>query len=316
MGPRAARRRRWLRAAAPTLVLTALVISTIEPDWRVSLVLFAVFGGGFGFFSLVFPDGVTFGRTAVNLLAIYACLFNYFVAVAFPLARSAASLTGFCLPVGGFLLGCLLNRARVGRLIRARQNDKLLSLPRVGGWLPWMVAIGVLALLSRRFSLDGEGQGVGLLVCQGAAAAVMAWRACDAVLLATDIAMVFASVSGRLNRLVIPVMAFLTYYMLLVVVFACLYRLTEIGIDGSSFLVHGQGRELAFPEALYFSVTTLATVGYGDIVPVGPLVRALAVVEVVSGQLLLLFGVSEIMHSDNSGPDRRPPRRPVPPSEP
>jgi voltage-gated potassium channel len=46
---------------------------------------------------------------------------------------------------------------------------------------------------------------------------------------------------------------------------------------------------------MYFSVITLSTLGYGDILPYGIVVRALAAMEVVMGILMLLFGFSEIM---------------------
>jgi voltage-gated potassium channel len=67
------------------------------------------------------------------------------------------------------------------------------------------------------------------------------------------------------------------------------------------FLVHTRPASLTFGEAMYFSVITLATVGYGDITPQAPLVRGLATLEVVAGLLLLLFGFGEIMRS--GGPD-------------
>jgi len=63
------------------------------------------------------------------------------------------------------------------------------------------------------------------------------------------------------------------------------------------FLIHGAHRPLSIADALYFSVITLATVGYGDIVPQGALVRALAAAEVVCGVLLRLFGFGEIMRA-------------------
>jgi voltage-gated potassium channel len=67
------------------------------------------------------------------------------------------------------------------------------------------------------------------------------------------------------------------------------------------FMIHNKAAFLSFAEAMYFSVITLATVGYGDITPQAPLVRGLATVEVVAGLLLLLFGFGEIMRS--GGPD-------------
>jgi voltage-gated potassium channel len=64
-------------------------------------------------------------------------------------------------------------------------------------------------------------------------------------------------------------------------------------------------RTLSFAEALYFSVITMATVGYGDIVPEGAPVRALSAAEVVVGVLLLLFGFREIMQAREVGARRR-----------
>jgi len=48
-------------------------------------------------------------------------------------------------------------------------------------------------------------------------------------------------------------------------------------------------------DALYFSVVTMATVGYGDILPVGHAARWLSVSEIMSGILLLVVGVSASM---------------------
>jgi hypothetical protein len=48
-------------------------------------------------------------------------------------------------------------------------------------------------------------------------------------------------------------------------------------------------------DAMYFSVVTMATVGYGDILPVGHAARWLCVSEILSGVLLLVVGVSASM---------------------
>jgi voltage-gated potassium channel len=52
---------------------------------------------------------------------------------------------------------------------------------------------------------------------------------------------------------------------------------------------------MAFPDALYFSVVTLSTIGYGDVVPVAPAARLLASIQSLMGLLLLLFGFAEIL---------------------
>jgi hypothetical protein len=48
-------------------------------------------------------------------------------------------------------------------------------------------------------------------------------------------------------------------------------------------LTSAAGRLSGWPDFVYFSFTTLATVGYGDITPVGPLVRSVAVLEIITG---------------------------------
>ena len=61
-----------------------------------------------------------------------------------------------------------------------------------------------------------------------------------------------------------------------------------------NFSIAGASRAITFPESLYFSIVTMATVGYGDIVPASDGARALAALQVVLGVLLLLVGFSEI----------------------
>ena len=77
---------------------------------------------------------------------------------------------------------------------------------------------------------------------------------------------------------------------------------------------------ISFVDALYYSVVTITTLGFGDITPASMLVRALTGLEVVSGVLMLLFGFSEIMRSAGSDRDalprperraQRPPHDPV-----
>lgn len=47
--------------------------------------------------------------------------------------------------------------------------------------------------------------------------------------------------------------------------------------------------------AIYYSFVTLASLGYGDVLPVSDLARGLAVVEVVGGQLYLVAMVARLV---------------------
>ncbi len=46
---------------------------------------------------------------------------------------------------------------------------------------------------------------------------------------------------------------------------------------------------------VYYSFVTLTTLGYGDIVPVNPSVRALATLEAITGQLYLTVLVARLV---------------------
>ncbi|MGB7034208.1 MAG: potassium channel family protein [Xanthobacteraceae bacterium] len=68
--------------------------------------------------------------------------------------------------------------------------------------------------------------------------------------------------------------------------FFIIYRLMEVLVPGSFSNLPHSGSEYGSGAALlYFSFSTLTTLGYGDIVPLHPLARSLANLEGVIGQL-------------------------------
>ncbi len=74
-------------------------------------------------------------------------------------------------------------------------------------------------------------------------------------------------------------------YFLLGIIGSVLFRLVY-AIDGSSFAVNQPG-EMHQSDFIYYSFVTLTTLGYGDISPVNPLARSIAILISVSGQLYL-----------------------------
>ena len=159
---------------------------------------------------------------------------------------------------------------------------------------------------ARVVALDPLQQGIALLAAMALVTLFVVTSVRDVILAMIDIAMVFEGVAARLDRLVRPLMAFVTFYALLVVVFACLYRIADLTTRMPQFALHGEPARISFADSLYYSVATITTLGFGDIAPTSHLVRAITAIEVVSGILMLLFGFSEIMRS--AGSERRPPR--------
>ena len=65
----------------------------------------------------------------------------------------------------------------------------------------------------------------------------------------------------------------------------------------NSIVVNGPGASDPFlpMEGVYFSFITLATVGYGDMVPGNDVVRNLAIVEAIAGQFYLAVMIARLM---------------------
>ena len=297
----------WLRSIGFTLALVGLVAAALGADvWSTlsSLVTCAV---GFGFFYLLFPGGAHFGMTVANFLALYACLFQFFHDANFPAAPHPFVLGGVALPVLAFLVGCFLRRRQVFSIIHARRIRRLEHLPRLTPWLLGAVAVGAASFALPRLELEPLGQGITLLAAMALVALFIILSVRDVVLIMMDIAMVFESVAVRLDRLIMPMLAFLTFYALIVVVFACLYRIADLTTPVPQFVLHSEPARIRFVDALYYSVATITTLGFGDIAPSSLLVRALTALEVVSGVLMLLFGFAEIMRG--AGPDGDPRRQ-------
>ena len=300
----------WLRSIVFTVGLVGLVAVATGGDWLVTVVSIAVSTVGFGFFYLLFPGGAHFGMALANFLAIYACLFEFFRAANFPLAPRPFMLASLALPVLGFLTICFIRRRSLYRLIRARQLRELERFPALSRWLFATMAVGAASFALPEQNLVPEAQGLVLLAAMAMITLFVVIAVHDVVLVVVDVALVFESVAARLDRLLMPMLAFLIFYGLLIVVFACLYRIADLTTPVPQFTLHGTPYRVRFADTLYYSVVTITTVGFGDLSPTTLLTRALTGMEVVCGILMLLFGFSEIMR--NAGPDSRilePPER-------
>jgi voltage-gated potassium channel len=297
--------RHWLRSTGFTLVLVGLISFAVGADWTSTAFSLATCAVGFGFFYLLFPGGAHFGMTVANFLAIYACVFEFFRDANFTEAPRPFALAAVGMPVLGFLAGCMLRRRQVYSIIHARRIRQLEHLPRMTGWFLGVLAVGAATFALPRFDLDPPAQGIALLAAMAVVTLFVVVAVRDVALVMIDIAMVFEAIAARLDQLVRPLMAFVAFYSLLVVVFACLYRIADLTARVPQFAFHAAPARISFVDSLYYSVATITTLGFGDIAPASLLVRALTGLEVVFGVLMLLFGFSEIMRSASS--DRRPP---------
>jgi len=83
-------------------------------------------------------------------------------------------------------------------------------------------------------------------------------------------------------------------YFLLSFFFVPLYGMLETAVPGS-FLDNTLGVPVAWQQLVYFSLITLSTAGYGDVLPVSPWARMLAGLEVTVGVLYVAILVARLV---------------------
>jgi ion channel len=107
-------------------------------------------------------------------------------------------------------------------------------------------------------------------------------------------------------------------YLMLATTFAVVFVLVESFVPGSFSLNQVQDPQ-DFQSFLYFSLVTISTLGYGDIVPVTAGARGLAAIESIIGQFYFAFLVARLLSlflQNNNKDSRKSPPRPVDENDP
>ncbi|MSR70323.1 MAG: two pore domain potassium channel family protein [Phycisphaerales bacterium] len=88
----------------------------------------------------------------------------------------------------------------------------------------------------------------------------------------------------------------LAIYLLTAIMFASIVRHLS-AVDPSSYVTvsTGEPRILLWNDALYFSVTTISTLGYGDITPRSNWARAAAMLEVLAGVFITVAFIAQLI---------------------
>ncbi|WP_208539102.1 potassium channel family protein [Algihabitans albus] len=289
-------RRGWAAAVGFTVTMILLVTLAVSPGLNTfGLVVIASIAAAVSVFYFAFASGRFFTVAFANYLALYTCVFVFFVQVNFlPNLSLWAIKVGFLLPIIAFMLGALRDRPRIQSIVSAEHLREQRSF-----WRPFIWLLPVMLIGAATFALPGKGLSTawhdGLFVgAMTLVALIVLFVSREVAIFLLDTGLLFEDFFRRISRLVVPTFAFLTFYTLLIVIFACLYRIIDVYTLSPHFRIAGELREIAFLESLYFSVITLSTVGYGDIVPTSDPIRVIAAIQIVLGVLLLLFGFTEI----------------------
>ncbi|MBI0537348.1 two pore domain potassium channel family protein [Roseomonas sp. KE2513] len=294
----------WLRPFLATMGLGGLVALGVGDDgiWF-PIVVLATAGFGFAVLFRVFPRGLDFALGAAIGFATYAARFAVIARTAFPEAPDALVGLAFLLPMASFLLAVLAREASLRRIVEEGETPDERHLRRIGRII-LLLAIIATASLSFPFNrLAPLWQGIVMLGGAGLIGALAAGTVRELVRLMVDMAQLMDAMSGRVVALVVPIAAYAALFSLITIVFACLFRIADGHSQIALFSGPGGPMRLNFRDALHFSIVTISTVGYGDIWPVDDGARLLAAVEVLAGQILLLFGFYEITRSRLSSGD-------------
>lgn len=247
------------------------------------------------FMRWLFPERPFFSLTFANLIAVYVAIFAFFIEEVFGHIQHGIAGIGFSLPILSFLGGCWFGRVKMKDVVdRPRIGDEH-ALMRALVWLVPIFSVGAGVLVLSVYTHGAINTDIAFLCAMTLIATIVLAVSRNVALFLTDAGLLFEEFFLRMSRLAIPAFAFLTFYSLLVIVFAALYCILSQNAAVSHFRISNVPRAITFSESIHFSIVTISTVGYGDIVPASNLARVLSSVEVICGVLLLLFGVSELL---------------------
>jgi voltage-gated potassium channel Kch len=193
--------------------------------------------------------------------------------------RSLSVLAGVVL-ISTFVIGPLIRPEGIGKAVLTLASLALLAsglaaVPRRGLALRVVTALAVLSVLGRAAALLAPGD-----------LADLGRKITGALFCLLLAVLVFERIFRAGHVTIHRISGAVAAYLLIGVVFAFVYDSIEILAPGSFHFATPALRhpELADP-MVYFSFTTLTTVGYGDVTPQTPLTQSLANLEALIGQL-------------------------------
>jgi voltage-gated potassium channel len=243
------------------------------------------------------PGSRFFSVTFANGIGVYACIYVSFLEARFFPTDGYIDVVAFLLPIFGFAFAVYLRRDGIRKVILSVHPRIETRFGRAFFWIVPIALIGVLNFVLPLEAWDMQTRQTWLLVAMALIAGIVFLAGHSVAVFLLDTGLLFEDFYAQVSRLIKPAFAFLTFYSMIVVVFAALYRVID-RLDGmATFSIGGVPRPIGFAESLYFSIVTLSTVGYGDIVPLTYAVRALVAIQIVAGIILLLFGFQAVLRA-------------------
>ena len=289
--------RRWVSVLIGSSALLGLIGYASDEDVGLFYVSLAaavfmvtafhtLFGGGSAFFNVIFA----------NMITIYLCLFTFFVESLFQGLPPRYIALGFLMPLAAFLAGAVYKKEEIRGII---QSQVYVEEGRFIHSFLWLVPIALVGIAGFVLHQTPGGMPEHLkeffLVETAVISVIVFFASRDFTLMLVDTGVLFGDFFKDNARLIKPAFAFFVFYSMNIIIFAGLYKTIGRLSTVHHFIVRGVARDLTFIESLYFSMVTLSTLGYGDMVPASNAIRLIVGFQTFIGTLLFFFGVHAIL---------------------
>lgn len=275
---------------AYTILLLALITTALHIDsllMSLAVVVSAAVVAGIVHHCL--PKSPILPLVLANAIGVYACAFVFVVEILFPETGDLAVFASYLIPLVGFTAG----------LLHSRHSSDGSDLPIDGGRICCGLSVAVIASSLALLHVDGFDGIVTTCALFGFASGLcgVAYFSSQSIADAmTETGDLFRDFFATIRELIRPAYAFFTFYLLFVIIFASLYSIIDHVSINPHFSIQGELRDINFLEAIYFSLITFSTVGYGDMTPVSHAARVVVTIQVLTGVVLTLFGFFAIMN--------------------
>ena len=277
------------------LGLIALAVGEVANYFFVLMLLVVLIA--VGAMNLLFESSMFFSIALANFIGIYACAFIFFTVTNFSDVAFWSIYVGYVIPLVAFVIGAVRERNEIRSIVGAHRVRDERHFGRVLRWLLPVFAVGAATFFVEGRMVDSAWLTAVFLGAMALIGGVVFFASRDVATFMLDVGLLFEEFFQRVSSLLVPAFAFLTFYSVLVIVFGCIYRIIDRFSETPQFHILGEAREtLSFPDALYFSLITVSTVGYGEIVPASNAVKAVISVQILCGVILLLFGFYELIN--------------------
>mgnify|MGYP000411229970 CR=1 FL=1 len=285
------------------LLLVALAMGSVDP-LQLAVFLGLIISSVTYLYS-VFPGSRFFSISIANFLGLYACLFHFFLTTNFSSIGSELGVVGFTMPVIGFFGGTWFQRKSIKSIVLAHKDSDIGITSGSARWLLPVSLIGIATFFVPEGSIPLLWEEAIFFLAMGGITLVVMFVSKQVATFLLDAGLLFESFFLRIESLVMPAFAFLTFYSMNVMIFGFMYRIIDHYSSLMHFSIGGEVKAISFSESLYFSIITLSTVGYGDIVPLSHVIKAIVSLQIIVSVMLLLFGFSEIMSFSKSRSELR-----------